>query len=65
MEIELEVTKEVRKGQIVIPHGFGLDYNGKTHGVNVNMLTSAANRDPVAGTPIHRYVPCRIEPVKP
>jgi anaerobic selenocysteine-containing dehydrogenase len=65
VEIELEVTKEVRKGQIVIPHGFGLDYNGKTHGVNVNMLTSAANRDPVAGTPIHRYVPCRIEPVKP
>jgi anaerobic selenocysteine-containing dehydrogenase len=63
VEIELEVDKAARRGHVTIPHGFGLSYEGRTHGVNVNLLTSAANRDPIAGTPIHRYVPCRVEPL--
>jgi anaerobic selenocysteine-containing dehydrogenase len=60
VEIEAEVTDTVRPGQVAIPHGFGLDYEGKAYGVNVNRLTPARNRDPIAGTPYHRYVPCRI-----
>ncbi len=58
--IEVEVTAAARKGQVVIPHGFGLVYDGVKHGVNVNRLTSSAHRDRF-GTPIHRYVPCRVE----
>jgi len=58
--VEAELTKTVRPGQVVIPHGFGLDYEGGAYGVNVNRLTSSANRDPIAGTPYHRYVPCRV-----
>ncbi len=62
-EIELEVTEEVRRGQVLIAHGFGLKYQGKTFGVNVNRLTKNTHRDRLAATPIHRYLACRIEKV--
>lgn len=58
--IGVEVTDDARKGQVIIPHGFGLVLDGVTHGVNVNRLTKATHRDRF-GTPIHRYVPCRVE----
>lgn len=57
---EVQVSEMVRKGTILIPHGFGLMYDGTTHGINVNRLTRHTHRDPL-GTPIHRFVPCRIE----
>jgi anaerobic selenocysteine-containing dehydrogenase len=59
-EIEAEVTTDARKGQVIIPHGFGLVYGGVKYGTNVNRLTKNTNRDFV-GTPMHRYVPCRVE----
>ena len=43
-----------------MPHGFGLVYNGVKYGANVNRLAKNTNRDFV-GTPMHRYVPCRVE----
>ena len=61
--IEVELTKAARKGQVIIPHGFGLVYDGVKSGVNVNRLTKNTHRDRIAATPIHRFVPCRIEPV--
>lgn len=61
--IEIEVTDSARVGQVVMPHGFGLKYNGVTFGANVNRLTKATNRDKLAGTPLHRYVRCRVEPI--
>lgn len=57
---EVEVSAQVREGMALIPHGFGLMYEGKTHGINVNDLTKNTNRDPI-GTPLHRFVPCRLE----
>lgn len=57
---ELEVSDQIRKGMVLIPHGFGLVYDGKTYGVNVNYLTKNTHRD-FLGTPIHRFVPCRVE----
>jgi anaerobic selenocysteine-containing dehydrogenase len=60
VEIELEVTESTRPGMVIIPHGFGLEYEGKTHGVNVNRLTKNTHRDAFAGTPLHRYVPCKV-----
>jgi anaerobic selenocysteine-containing dehydrogenase len=59
-KIEVEVTTDARKGQVIIPHGFGLVYDGVKYGANVNRLTKNTNRDFV-GTPMHRYVPCRVE----
>ena len=57
---ELEVSDQVRKGTVLIPHGFGLLYDGKVYGINVNRLTQNTHRDPL-GTPLHRFVPCRVE----
>ncbi|MFH1036051.1 MAG: molybdopterin-dependent oxidoreductase [Pseudomonadota bacterium] len=59
-EGELQVSGQVRQGTVLIPHGFGLDYDGQVYGLNVNRLTKNTHRDPL-GTPLHRYVPCRVE----
>ena len=60
---ELQVTDRVRQGMVLIPHGFGLNYKGTVYGINVNRLTKATHRDPL-GTPQHRFVPCRLEPME-
>ena len=57
---ELQVTDQVRPGTVLIPHGFGLIYDGEVYGINVNRLTKNTHRDPM-GTPLHRFVPCRVE----
>jgi len=62
-EIALELTDTARPGHVVIPHGFGLVFQGKKYGVNVNRLTKNTHRDRLAATPLHRFVPCRVEPV--
>ncbi len=62
-DIELEITPATRKGQVIIPHGFGMNYGGKAHGANVNRLTKNTYRDKFAGTPLHRYVRCRVEAI--
>jgi anaerobic selenocysteine-containing dehydrogenase len=62
-EIEAEVNMATRRGQVIIPHGFGLNYEGKEYGVNVNRLTKNTYRDKFAATPLHRYVRCRVEAV--
>jgi hypothetical protein len=36
-------------------------YDGVKHGANVNLLTKNTHRDRVAATPLHRYVPCRLD----
>jgi anaerobic selenocysteine-containing dehydrogenase len=56
---ELEVSTQVRAGMVLVPHGFGLVYGGETVGINANRLTKNTHRDPL-GTPLHRYVPCRV-----
>jgi anaerobic selenocysteine-containing dehydrogenase len=57
---ELQTTDQTRPGMVLIPHGFGLLYNGAVYGINANRLTKSTHRDPL-GTPLHRYVPCRVE----
>ena len=57
---ELEVSDQVRRGTVLVPHGFGLNYDGEIYGINANVLTKNTHRDPL-GTPLHRFVPCRIE----
>jgi anaerobic selenocysteine-containing dehydrogenase len=57
---ELQVSDQVRKGTVLIPHGFGLIYGDTVYGLNVNKLTKNTHRDQL-GTPMHRFVPCRVE----
>ncbi|MFX0099633.1 MAG: molybdopterin-dependent oxidoreductase [Candidatus Hodarchaeota archaeon] len=63
VEIELEETDKTRVGQVLIPHGFGLNYEGNVYGANVNRLAKNTHRDRLAGTPLHRYIRCKVEPV--
>jgi anaerobic selenocysteine-containing dehydrogenase len=56
----------MRRGQLALPHGFGQAYPAAdgarlTNGPRVNLLTTGANRDPIAGTPYHKNVPVRLE----
>jgi anaerobic selenocysteine-containing dehydrogenase len=61
VKVPVEVSGNLPRGTVVLPHGFGLVYDGKTYGVNVNQLTKNTYRDRLFATPLHRYVPCRIE----
>lgn len=61
--IELEIDPTTREGYTMIPHGFGLIYQGEKSGVNANRLAKSTHRDRLAGTPLHRYIPCRVEAV--
>jgi len=60
-QIRLEITESARPGQVVMPHGFGFHFNGEIDGANANRLTKNTRRDPLAGTPWHKFVPCRVE----
>ncbi|KPA10276.1 molybdopterin dinucleotide binding domain protein [Candidatus Magnetomorum sp. HK-1] len=59
--LELEISLSVQEGQVNIPHGSGLKYQGNSYGENVNNLTACQNRDQFSGIPLHQYVPCRVE----
>jgi anaerobic selenocysteine-containing dehydrogenase len=55
-------------GFVSLPNGFGLDYPGGDGdavltGVPPNELTSSDDRDWLAGTPHHKHVRARLEPV--
>ena len=67
-EATVEVSEAMLAGHASLPNGFGLDYtaeDGETvvPGVAPNSLTSSDWRDEFAGTPWHKHVPARIEPV--
>ena len=59
--VEAEISKLTRPGMVLLPQGFGLDFDGGSVGVNVNLLTPAEHRDRIAATPYHRRVPCWLE----
>jgi anaerobic selenocysteine-containing dehydrogenase len=67
-EASVEVSEAMLPGHASLPNGFGLDYTDgggppQTPGVAPNTLTSTEWRDAYAGTPWHKHVPARVEPV--
>ncbi|MGH3724248.1 MAG: molybdopterin oxidoreductase family protein [Mycobacterium sp.] len=67
-EATVEISDMMQRGHASLPNGYGLDYtdeSGEKHvpGVAPNALTSSAWRDEYAGTPWHKHVPARIEPL--
>jgi anaerobic selenocysteine-containing dehydrogenase len=69
-EVLLEVSDAMQPGHASLPNGMGLDHTGedgvtRVPGVAPNTLTSSAWRDGFAGTPWHKHVPARLEPVPP
>ena len=68
VEVRVESSDRVPKGQIALPNGYGLDYTGENGwrrrtGVSPNELTAAEDRDPIVGTPWHKIVPARLEAI--
>ncbi|MDH4171625.1 MAG: molybdopterin oxidoreductase family protein, partial [Acidimicrobiia bacterium] len=64
----VEVHDGMQPGFISLPNGFGVDHPGGDGdsvavGVAPNELTAATDRDWFAGTPHHKHVPARLEPV--
>jgi anaerobic selenocysteine-containing dehydrogenase len=63
--VRLEINDSLRPGMVTLPHGYGMEHpleDGRRQrtGAHINELTSAEDRDPIAGTPYHKYVPVRI-----
>ncbi|HUN52375.1 MAG TPA: molybdopterin-dependent oxidoreductase [Candidatus Sulfotelmatobacter sp.] len=68
--VRSKADASMRRGQLVLPHGYGQAYptaDGErlVNGPRINLLTSGAHRDPVAGTPYHKNVPVRLERATP
>lgn len=62
----VEIDDSVRCGVVTMPHGYGMRYqNGEPIGPEVNRLTSVKHCDPLAKTPLHKYVPVRIRKLEP
>jgi anaerobic selenocysteine-containing dehydrogenase len=64
--VEVEISPMMRAGHIALPNGLGVTYtpDGDSVGVAPNELTSSDHRDPIAGTPYHKHVPARLDPVR-
>lgn len=67
-EVTIEVSEMMRPGHLSLPNGLGMDYDAGDGitlriGVSVNELTASEDRDFLAGTPWHKHVPARLEPI--
>ncbi len=63
-----EVNNTMQDGHVSLPNGMGLGYSPaggepEITGVAPNELTSLDWKDPIAGTPWHKHVPAKLEPV--
>lgn len=64
----VEVNDTYLPGHVALPNGLGLDYSpagggAEVTGVAPNELTWNAWADDIAGTPWHKHVPAKLEPV--
>lgn len=64
LTIPVEITWQTSRGYCLIPHHFGLSYEGKVHGTHINYLTDHRDIDEMTGNARWRYTPCRVEKVK-
>ncbi|MGH9135987.1 MAG: molybdopterin-dependent oxidoreductase [Acidimicrobiales bacterium] len=57
--VVVELHPSMQPGHVSLPNGLGIEEAG----VAPNELTASEDRDPWAGTPWHKHVPARVEPV--
>ncbi|MGE0569901.1 MAG: molybdopterin-dependent oxidoreductase [Dehalococcoidia bacterium] len=66
--VRVEIDAGMSRGHIALPNGLGLDHLDRGQrvqtGVGPNEFTASAARDPWGGTPWHKSVPARLEPVE-
>lgn len=65
LDVVVEIDDGLRQGVVVLPHGYGMRYNGSdVIGPAINRLTSSTHCDPLIRTPLHKYVPVRLRKVQ-
>lgn len=67
-EADVEISEMLQPGHISLPNGLGLDFVAadgarEKPGVSPNDLTLLHYKDEFAGTPWHKHVPARVEPL--
>ena len=67
-ETVVEFSETLQPGFVALPNGYGLSYPDeqgtlRTSGIALNELTSLEDQDPIAGTPWHKHVRVRVEPI--
>nr|MDT0659778.1 molybdopterin-dependent oxidoreductase [Micromonospora sp. DSM 115978] len=64
--VTIEVSTTMQAGHIALPNGMGVDFTtpGDTTGTAPNDLTSTTWKDAFAGTPWHKHIPARLEPIR-
>ncbi len=67
--VRVECSERMQPGHVSLPNGLGLDNQCadgavRRTGVAPNELTLARDRDAFAGTPLHKFVPARLERVQ-
>lgn len=67
VDVRVQFTDEVMPGVVSLPNGFGMEEDtgdGATRvaGPALNQLTWSDHCDAIAKTPLHKYLPVRLEP---
>lgn len=64
LEVVVEIDDALRRGMVTLPHGYGMRYqDSEPIGPQVNRLTTLAHCEPLTRTPMHKYVPARVEKI--
>lgn len=62
IEAVIEIDDSVRTGYLMMPHGYGSNYQkGSPNGPEINLITGLHHCDPIHRTPLHKTVPVNIE----
>jgi anaerobic selenocysteine-containing dehydrogenase len=69
-EVVVVLDEGMKPGTMALPNGLGLLYpddkgEDRIVGVPVNELTSLKYQDKFVGTPFHKFVPARLEAIRP
>jgi anaerobic selenocysteine-containing dehydrogenase len=69
IEVDVEVTDDIRPGVVSLPHGFGHDLDGvelslarEKGGANSNVLTDRFDLDPLSGNAVLNAIPVTVGP---
>ena len=62
--VPVEITWQTAPGYCMIPHHFGLQYEGEAHGMHINYLTDHRDLDELTGNAKWRYTPCQVEKIQ-
>ncbi|MEO1816039.1 MAG: molybdopterin-dependent oxidoreductase [Acetobacterium sp.] len=64
IKIPVEYTWQTSPGYVLVPHHFGIEFNGQKIGQSANTLSHSEDLDELTGNPMLRHIRCRIEPSK-